>query len=117
MKPNETPLKDPIPVYVFHIPEHQSRKTNRMLNGQQKEDFIRSVSFLVEKSNYIGYCSPEGKQWELFLFFRSKEDMLDFIEGFKKLLLTFEGLPFTFQQSQHPQMIESSGFREHDDGR
>lgn len=115
MKREEIPLKDPVPVYVFHIPGKQERSTRKLLVGQRMIDFSNSMMFLAQKHNFLGYCTPDKHALELYLYFKKEEDLLAFYEDFASLVEEQEDLAFTYQRAQHVVYMDRSDFKGHYD--
>lgn len=111
MKLKEKPLKDPVPVYVFHIPPKQAYATRKLLIGQRMLDFGNSMMFLAEQHNILGFCTPNKHTLELYFYFKREEDLLGFYADFTKLLNTQEDLPFVYERANHPVRMERSDFK------
>lgn len=116
MKPEET-LKDPVPVYVFHIPSKQARSTKRLLVGQRILDLSNSMMFLAQKHNILGFCTPDKQTLELYFYFKKEEDLLGFYDDFGKLIDTQEDLELVYQRAKHPIEMERADFKGHYDER
>jgi hypothetical protein len=111
MKPETKPLKDPVPVYVFHIPPKQASSTKKLLVGQRMIDLSNSMMFLAQKHNIIGFCTPNKETLELYFYFRSEEDLLGFYKDFTALINAQEDLAFVYERANHPVTMERSDFK------
>ena len=101
MKPEET-LKDPVPVYVFHIPSKQARSTKRLLVGQRILDLSNSMMFLAQKHNILGFCTPDKQTLELYFYFKKEEDLLGFYDDFGKLSIPKRILSLSINERNTP---------------
>jgi hypothetical protein len=111
MKPEVKPLKDPVPVCVFHIPPKQAHSTRTLLSGQRMIDFGKSMMYLAQKHNILGFCTPNKRTLELYFYFKREEDLLGFCADFKKLLDAQEDLAFVYERANHPVNMERADFK------
>jgi hypothetical protein len=111
MKLEENPLKDPVPVYIFHIPPKQARSTRRLLVGERMVDLSNSILYLAKRHNFLGFCTPNPNTLELYFYFKTEGDLLGFFTDFGKFLDTQEDLILVYQRAQTPILMERSDFR------